>query len=124
MNDPRVTLWLSAAYALFLLVHLLGRVAWRDLFVVWFVGQGSPVHLGLSYLFSRGVPVGDEEFPEGFPHYHCVEIGLLLVMIRWHWWGRVPKELGRLPEAAPGGSGHEPPNPSTHGEEGTEEGRS
>lgn len=33
-------------------------------------------------------------------------------------------ETSRLHDTAPGGPGNEPPTPSTHGEEGTEEGRS
>lgn len=118
MIHPATPYILIVWACVFLVDVLRGRVR------CWWLWQGSPVMLGISYTFERGWPEGlDEEFPHGIPHHHAIDIGILLVAARIHWFGRVPSE-SRLPDTAPGGPGNEPPTPSTHGEEGTEKGRS
>jgi hypothetical protein len=104
-------------------IDLLRRVPWNQRFAAWFIWQGSPVQLGITYTFTHGWPEGEDgDFPNGIPHHHAIDVGILLVCVRYHWFGRVP-ETSRLLETAPGGPGITHPTPSTHGEEGKEEGR-
>lgn len=62
----------------------------RDRVRCWWIWQGSPVQLGITYSYTHGWPA-DQEFPLGLGNHHAIDFGVFLFMVRIHWFGRVPQ---------------------------------